>query len=56
MGVDNNYVSILLHAVRNSLSDGYGGSMIGTELSDIIFGTPTPGFSEVNLGVLKETR
>ena len=53
MGVDNNYVSILLHAVRNSLSDGYGGSMIGTELSDIIFGTPKPGFSEVNLGVLK---
>jgi anaerobic carbon-monoxide dehydrogenase catalytic subunit len=54
MGVDNNYVSILLHAVRNSLSDGYGGSMIGTELSDIIFGTPMPGISEVNLGVLKE--
>jgi anaerobic carbon-monoxide dehydrogenase catalytic subunit len=54
MGVDNNYVSILLHAVRNSLSDGYGGSMIGTELSDIIFGTPKPAFSEVNLGVLKE--
>lgn len=54
MGVDNNYVSILLHTVRNSLADGYGGSMIGTELSDIIFGTPQPGFSEVNLGVLKE--
>jgi len=54
MGVDNDYVSILLHAVRNSLADGYGGSMIGTELSDIIFGTPQPGFSEVNLGVLKE--
>ena len=54
MGVDNNYVSILLHAVRNSLSDGYGGSIVGTELSDIIFGTPKPGFSEVNLGVLKE--
>ena len=54
MGVDNNYVSILLHAFRNSLSDGYGGSMIGTELSDILFGTPKPGFSEVNLGVLKE--
>ncbi len=54
MGVDNEYVSILLHAVRNSLSDGYGGSMIGTELSDVIFGTPKPGFSEVNLGVLKE--
>jgi len=54
MGVDNQYVSILLQAVRSSLADGYGGSMIGTEVSDIIFGTPTPGFSEVNLGVLKE--
>jgi len=54
MGVDNNHMSILLHAVRNSLADGYGGSMISTELSDIIFGTPKPGFSEVNLGVLKE--
>jgi carbon-monoxide dehydrogenase catalytic subunit len=54
MGVDNNYISILLHAVRNCLSDGYGGSMVGTELSDIIFGTPKPGLSEINLGVLKE--
>ena len=54
MGVDNDYVSLMLHAVRNSLSDGYGGSMIGTEVSDIIFGTPKPGFSTVNLGVLKE--
>jgi carbon-monoxide dehydrogenase catalytic subunit len=27
--------------------------MIATELSDIIFGTPKPGLSEVNLGVLK---
>lgn len=54
MGVDNNYVSILLQAVRTSLADGYGGSMIGTELSDIIFGTPSPGMSEINLGVLKE--
>ena len=56
MGVDNDWVSLLLQAVRNSLSDGYGGSMIGTEVSDIIFGTPQPGMSEVNLGVLKEDR
>ena len=56
MGVDNDWVSLLLQAVRNSLSDGYGGAMIGTEVSDIIFGTPQPGMSEVNLGVLKEDR
>ncbi|HSB51732.1 MAG TPA: anaerobic carbon-monoxide dehydrogenase catalytic subunit [Dissulfurispiraceae bacterium] len=54
MGVDNDYVSLLLHAVRNSLSDGFGGSMIGTEVSDVLFGTPKPGYSSVNLGVLKE--
>jgi len=54
MGVDNEYLSLLLHGIRNSLSDGYGGSMIGTEVSDILFGTPKPAFSSVNLGVLKE--
>ncbi len=52
MGVDNDYVNLLLHALRTSLSDGWGGSMIATELSDIMFGTPTPVVSEVNLGVL----
>jgi carbon-monoxide dehydrogenase catalytic subunit len=56
MGVDNDWVSLLLQAVRNSLSDGFGGAMIGTEVSDILFGTPQPGMSEVNLGVLKEDR
>jgi len=54
MGVDNEAVSLLLHAARVSLSDGWGGSMIATELSDIIFGTPTPRASTVNLAVLKE--
>lgn len=54
MGVDSDPASICLHAARVSLSDGWGGSMIATELSDIIFGTPTPNTSEVNLGVLKE--
>ncbi len=53
MGVDNDYVNLLLHALRTSLADGWGGSMIATELSDIMFGTPKPVISEVNLGVLK---
>ena len=53
MGVDNEYVNILLHALRNSLSDGWGGSMIATELSDTLFGTPKPIKSRINLGVLK---
>jgi carbon-monoxide dehydrogenase catalytic subunit len=53
MGVDNNWVNILLHAVRTGLSDGWGGSMIATELSDILFGVPTPKMSQVNLGAVK---
>ena len=54
MGVDNEAVSLLLHSLRISLSDGWGGSMIATELSDIIFGTPKPCESVANLAVLKE--
>jgi len=53
MGVDNDYVNTLLHCLRTSLSDGWGGSMIATELSDVMFGTPTPVPSRVNLGALR---
>ena len=53
MGVDNDWVSILLHALRNALSDGWGGSMIATDVSDILYGTPMPSRSSVNMGVLK---
>ena len=53
MGVDNDWVNILLHAVRTSLSDGWGGSMVATDLSDTLFGTPTPKMSQMNLGALK---
>jgi carbon-monoxide dehydrogenase catalytic subunit len=54
MGVDNDWKSLLLHGIRNSLSDGWGGSMIATEVSDILFGTPQPGVTRVNAGVLKK--
>jgi anaerobic carbon-monoxide dehydrogenase catalytic subunit len=54
MGVDNGWQSLLLQALRNSLSDGWGGSMIATEVSDILFGIPTPKPTTVNVGVLKE--
>lgn len=54
MGCDNDAPNTLLHAARTSLADGWGGSMIGTELSDIIFGVPTPSQSKANLGVLKK--
>ncbi len=54
MGVDNNWVTLLLHGMRNALSDGWGGSMIATEVSDILFGVPKPGANRVNVGVLKK--
>jgi anaerobic carbon-monoxide dehydrogenase catalytic subunit len=53
MGVDQDYVSLLHHASRCALADGWGGSMISTELQDIMFGTPVPRRGEINLGVLK---
>jgi carbon-monoxide dehydrogenase catalytic subunit len=54
MGVGADYVTILLQGLRCSLSDGWGGSMLGTDVSDILFGTPTPRMSTVNLAVLRE--
>jgi len=53
IGVDNDYVNLILQGLRASLADGWGGSMIATELQDVMFGTPTPTFSEANLGVLE---
>jgi carbon-monoxide dehydrogenase catalytic subunit len=54
IGVDHDYVHICLHGLRTSISDGWGGSMIATELSDVLFGTPEPIQSEANLGVLEK--
>ena len=54
MGCDNDAASTLIHAARTALADGWAGSMIGTELSDVIFGTPSPKKSTVNLGVIKK--
>jgi carbon-monoxide dehydrogenase catalytic subunit len=56
IGVDHDYVHIILHGLRTSISDGWGGSMIATELSDVLFGTPEPVMSTANLGVLKENQ
>ena len=53
IGVDNDPVNLILQGIRASISDGWGGSMVATELSDVLFGTPTPVRSEANLGVLE---
>jgi carbon-monoxide dehydrogenase catalytic subunit len=54
IGVDQDYKSLLKQAVRTSLCDGWGGSMIATELQDVLFGTPAPVLGRINLGVLRE--
>lgn len=54
MGVDQDYENLLLQGARCSLADGWGGSMIATDLQDIMFGTPAPVLSSINLGVLQE--
>jgi len=54
MGVDQDYRNLLLQGARCALADGWGGSMIATDLQDIMFGTPSPVASQINLGVLKE--
>jgi len=54
MGVGADYVNILLQGIRCSLSDGWGGSMLGTDVSDILFGTPKILSSKINLAVMKK--
>jgi carbon-monoxide dehydrogenase catalytic subunit len=54
MGVDQQCDNLVKQSSRTALADGWGGSMVATEISDILFGTPTPIKIEVNMGVLKE--
>jgi carbon-monoxide dehydrogenase catalytic subunit len=53
IGDDQDLPHILNHAIRTSLGDGWGGSLIATDVSDILFGTPAPILGQANLGVLK---
>ena len=54
IGNDQDAEHILDHALRCSIGDGWGGSMLGTDISDILFGTPAPVLSRANLGILKD--
>lgn len=54
MGCDNDAPNTMLHAARCALADGWAGSMIATELCDVLFGTPKPKMSTANLGVIKK--
>jgi len=54
MGDDQDPDHILDAAVRCALADGWAGSMLATDISDVLFGTPSPLVGQVNLGVLKK--
>ena len=54
VGNDQDAEHILDHALRCSIGDGWGGSMLGTDISDILFGTPAPVLSNANLGILQD--
>jgi carbon-monoxide dehydrogenase catalytic subunit len=54
MGVDQDYKNLIAQGGRAAIGDGWGGSMIATELQDIMFGTPVPITGSIDLGVLKE--
>lgn len=53
-GVDADYKNLLMHGLRTSMGDGWAGAMLATDFGDILFGTPEPVRSQVNLGVLKK--
>ena len=52
IGVGSDYKNLVKQGIRASLADGWGGSLIATELSDILFGSPWPIQFGANLGVL----
>jgi carbon-monoxide dehydrogenase catalytic subunit len=54
MGVDQDYKNLMKQGTRAALADGWGGSMLATDLQDVLFGTPYPLQAEANLGVMKE--
>jgi carbon-monoxide dehydrogenase catalytic subunit len=53
-GCDSDPLSLVVQSARCSLSDGWGGSLIATELQDILLGTPSIRQIRANLGVLEE--
>jgi len=52
MGCSSLPEALIRHSLRSGLSDGWGGSMMGTEFSDVMFGTPKPMDTEANIGVM----
>ncbi len=54
MGCSSLPEALIRQSLRAGLSDGWGGSMMGTEFSDVLFGTPKPVDTEANIGVMEK--
>ena len=54
MGCSSLPEALIRQSLRAGLSDGWGGSMMGTEFSDVLFGTPKPVDTTANLGVMEK--
>ena len=54
MGCSSLPEALIRQSLRAGLSDGWGGSMCGTEFSDVLFGTPKPVDTTANLGVMEK--
>jgi carbon-monoxide dehydrogenase catalytic subunit len=53
VGCDADPVNLVLGGVKGALAD-FNGMCLATEISDVLFGTPSPVVTTANLGVLKE--
>src|SRR5699024_1287133 len=54
MGCSSLPEALIRQSLRSGLSDGWGGSMMGTEFSDVMFGTPKPVDTTANIGVIEK--
>src|SRR3990172_5627248 len=54
IGVDHEPDHLLTHGLRVALADGWGGCMVSTDITDILFGTPKPIKAEASFGIFKE--
>jgi len=54
VGNDQWYDSILMAGLRTAVADGWGGSMLSTDITDILFGSPVPLTAKVNMGMLSK--
>ena len=54
MGCTADPEALVKQALRTGLADGWGGSMAGTEFTDILYGTPMPKETEGGLGCIEK--